>query len=147
MSDESLQEKLINIVSQERMGQEIVKMLKNKNSDNSIKIMKDIGLFQRVLSKSLEGTEYEGKLSGLDMDQENKHHQLNLWNHTFRVIKNVLEFNPDLDEEKRIIMLLAALTHDLGKLCEWIKKKSEDGSSTSYVGHEDESAKIVNHLL
>ena len=115
MSDPSLREEIKQKVSKERIGQEFLKMLKNPNSQKAIETLKETGLLQDIILEAIKGTEYEGKLSELDMNQENPNHKLNLWSHTMEVVKNILEKYKDADSEKKIAMTLAALMHDLGK--------------------------------
>jgi len=72
-----------------------------------------------------------------------------------QVVSHILEKYKDADEEKRIALTLAALTHDLGKLFSDIQKKKEgtekypghEKGYTTYVGHEEESAEIVQLIL
>lgn len=82
------------------------------------------------------------------MNQENPNHKLTLWDHTMQVISGILEKYQDADPEKRVVMTLAALMHDIGKMYQgvWAESKSHQGSR-SYHGHEDESAKIVGLIL
>jgi hypothetical protein len=82
------------------------------------------------------------------MEQNNPHHELSVWGHTYQVLTNLLKFFPQDNEEKRSIMILGVLTHDLGKLYRKIhgESKSHPGR-TSYHGHEYESEKICQYLL
>ena len=147
MSDPNLRSIIKTKVSRERIGAEIAKMLSNPNPEYAISILKDTGLFDDILKEAVKGTEYEtGLHPSLDMPQNNAHHTLNLWGHTMEVVKNVVSKYKDLDKERRIVMVLAALMHDLGKMCLKIQATNKTGG-TSYHGHEDESAKIVPLIL
>lgn len=143
-------------VAKERIGQEFLKILKNPNSTMALHLIKNLGLLGEIISESLKGTKFEGKLKNLDMDQNNPHHELNLWEHTFQVIHNTLNLYPNADPEKKAIMTLAALTHDLGKLYENSQQHSPSKEKypshpnefyTSYHGHEDSSSEIATHIL
>lgn len=142
-------------ISKERIGQEFTKMLKNPNPEKAIDLLKQTGLLQDIFSEALRGTPYEGAMSELDMDQNNPNHKLSLWEHTFQVIKNTLELYKEAEPEKRIVMILAALTHDLGKLYGKIQVKKgpnakypgHDREYTTYKGHEDESSIIAENIL
>jgi len=142
-------------LSRERIGMEIAKMFKNPNSQIAIQILKDTGLWNDIIEESLKGTKYEGKMAPLDMEQNNPNHKLSLWGHTFQVLSNLLEKFPQYEGEKKIVMVLAALSHDLGKLYADIqtqrpptdKYPGHEKGYTSYIGHEDESSEIIQHIL
>ena len=148
MSNLTLRNEIKKKVSKERVGAELEKMLRNKNSQIAIQLLYDTGLMQDVVSEALIGTKYEGKMSPLNMPQQNIHHKLNLWEHSMQVVKNLLEMHPEMEEEKRIVMILAAVMHDLGKLFSDIKGESRSHpGSISYHGHEKESQEIASHIL
>lgn len=148
MTNPALRDEIKQKVSKERIGQEFLKMLKNPNPDYALKLLKDTGLWEDIISEALRGTKYEGKMAQVDMNQNNVNHQLTLWEHTLQVVKNVLNKYPEADSEKRIIMVLAALTHDLGKLFKDIQGESKSHpGNTSYLGHADESKNIVEYIL
>ena len=135
-------------IATERIGQEFQKMLKGPNPALAIKLLKETGLMQHILNESLKGTEYEEGMEELDMEQNNPHHEMNVWEHTYQVLTNLIQHFPEDDEEKRIIMILGALTHDLGKL--YTKVHGDSASHpgrTSYHGHEKESKFIAEHIL
>lgn len=135
-------------LAKERIGKEIEKTLSGTNPLYAIEILKDIGLFDEMLNNALKGTVFENQMENLEMNQNNTHHDLNLWEHTLSVLKNVLNNYPEKDPEKRAIMTFAALFHDLGKLFKPIHAPSKtDPSQTSYSGHDRESAIIASHLL
>ena len=147
MLDPKIREEIKQKVSKERIGEELKKTLKNPNAEYAITLLKDTGLLEDMLFDSLKGTEYEGKLHPkLDMDQNSSYHILNLWEHTFEVVKNVISKYSSFDGERKVVMVLSALFHDLGKLCLDIHKTTETGQ-TSYHGHEVESAKLVPYIL
>ena len=148
MSNPILRDEIKKKVSKERMGAEIEKMLKNPNSEVAIGLLYNTGLMQDIIDESLRGTKYEGKMSPLNMPQNNLHHKLNLWEHSMQVVKNLLDMYPQMESEKKIVMVLAAIMHDLGKLYSEIQAESKTHpGSTSYHGHEDESGEIVSHIL
>jgi tRNA nucleotidyltransferase/poly(A) polymerase len=135
-------------IATERIGQEFQKMLKSKNPALALKLLKETGLMQHIVNESLKGTDYEGGMEELDMEQNNPHHEMSVWGHTYQVINNLLEYFPENNDEKKVIMILAALTHDLGKLYKQIQAPSESHpGTTSYHGHEKESQVIAEHIL
>ena len=148
MMDPSLRNEIKQKISKERIGVEFVKMLKNPNPQRAIELMKETGLWQDIMAEALMGTKYEGKIAPLEMDQNNPHHVLTVWEHTMQVVKNLIENQPEMEEEKRVVMIMAALMHDLGKLYYEIHtpSKSHEGR-TSYIGHEQESREMAEHIL
>ena len=148
MKDPSLRTQINEKISKERIGQEFIKMLKNPNPDIALNLIKDIGLFDDILSEALKNTPYEGKMANLDMEQNNPHHTLSVWGHTMQVVKNILDKYPETEPEKRATMILAALMHDMGKLYKDIQTESKSHPGrTSYIGHERESRTIAEHIL
>jgi tRNA nucleotidyltransferase (CCA-adding enzyme) len=148
MKNPMLRDEIKKKVSKERIGQEITKMFKDPNAAVAIQLLKDTGLLEDIISESLTGTPYQGKIDRFDMNQNNPNHQLTLWGHTMEVVKSVLDQYKDADPERRIVMVLSALMHDLGKLYQqiWGESKSHPGAR-SYHGHEIESAKMVESIL
>lgn len=142
-------------ISKDRIGKELKKTFENPNAEIAISLLKDTGLLDHIMSESLKGTKYEGKMAPLDMNQDNPNHKLNWWSHTFEVLLNTLKKFPQYEGEQRVIMVLAALTHDMGKLFDEIRVKKPGSDKhpgheqgyTTYVGHEEESYEIVQHIL
>jgi len=155
MQNPELKAEIRQKISKERVGEEIKKMFGNPNAEVAIELLKNTGLLDDIMSEALKGTKYEGKMAPLEMDQDNPNHKLNWWNHTFQVITNTLQKLPQYEGEKRVTMVLAALTHDMGKLFNEIRIKKpgtdkhpgHEKGFTSYVGHEEESYEIVQHIL
>jgi len=132
-------------VSKERIEQELSKTLKGPNPTVALQILKDTGILESIMQEATKGTEFEGQLAPFDMDQNNPHHELTVWDHTIQVVKNILDFYPESDPEKRSIMILTALMHDMGKL--YYKIHEDKGDKTSYSGHEKASGKLATLIL
>lgn len=148
MLDPSLREEIKLKISRDRIGQELLKILKNPNPEYALKLLKDTGLMENIITEALKGSKYEGKLAELDMSQNNPHHKLTLWEHSMQTIKNILDKYPETEPEKRVIMILSALMHDLGKLYKetWGESKSHPGSR-SFHGHEKISKEMSELIL
>lgn len=148
MTNPQLREEIKQKVSKERIGIEFIKMLKNPNPEVALKLLKDTGLWQDIISEAIKGSKYEGKMAELELSQQNAYHLLTVWGHTMQVVKNILNLYPEAEPEKRVTMLLAALMHDIGKLYQdiWGESKSHPGSR-SYHGHEEESREISKLIL
>jgi len=97
------------------------------------------------MSEALKGTEFEGQMSPLDMDQNNPNHELSAWDHMIEVLNHTLTQFSDSDDETRLVMSLSAMMHDLGKLYSRIQEQKSD--RTTYKGHDEASAKIAGFIL
>jgi tRNA nucleotidyltransferase (CCA-adding enzyme) len=147
MSEKELLEEINKKVSKERISKEMRKMFGGENPTQALSYLKETGIFENILNEAIKGTEYEGNLAPLDMDQNNPHHQLTVWDHTAKVVENILDFYPELHSEKRVLMVLSAIMHDLGKLYYKIHKPKPERGTTGYGGHEKESANIADLLM
>jgi tRNA nucleotidyltransferase/poly(A) polymerase len=145
MSNPELRDDIKKKTANERIVTEWKKMLSGPNPVMALNYMKQTGLMDDIMQESLKGTDYEGHMAPLDMEQNNPHHQLTVWDHTMEVIKNILRFYPEDDPDRRLVMVLSALMHDMGKL--YYKIHKPKGDRTGYGGHEDESEKIAKHIL
>ena len=147
MNDPRLREEVNQKVSKERIGQEFKKMMGGENPQIALQLLKDTGLFQDLIDQALKGSKYEGKIAPLDMDQNNPYHKLNVWEHTMEVLKNSMDMYDGAEEDKRIVMALSTLMHDMGKLFYEIHAIKPEHGTTSYHGHEDESWKMAELIL
>ena len=71
-------------------------------------------------------------------NQENKHHNLTLEKHTYRLCQNL--------QDKNEVMVWAGVLHDLGKVTNGIKQRHDDGNC-SYIGHQGASTEIAHCIL
>lgn len=129
-------------ITVERTAIELRKLFSGEQPDEAIRVMYETGLLGKVLGLPSEYSPFE-------MDQRNKHHELTLINHTLLVIKNMNKLSKEkgLSSEDRMMMNIASLFHDLGKLDPSIQKQKEEGQvQVGYGGHEAVSAKIYERL-
>ena len=145
LCDPTLREAISKKITKERIQEEMSKMFGGDNPIEAIRMLKNCGILDDLISDALKNTEYEGLMEPFEMDQNNPHHDLTVWDHTLRVIDEMLAMYPELDKEKKIIFVLSTLLHDIGKLYKNVHVQKVD--QTSYHGHEDESAKISEYLL
>ena len=138
----------IKTLAKERIGKEIEKTLSGPNPLYAMELLKNSGIWQDLINDALKGTPYENQMEQLDMEQNSSHHEFTVWGHTLGVLGKVLENYPEANPQKRAVMTLAAVMHDLGKLFRPIQapSKSHEGR-TSYNGHDYESSIIAEHLL
>lgn len=87
------------------------------------------------------------ELNPWDTDQNSKHHDLSILNHT---IKAFVEFNTCvgtlLSEEDIIVTSLSLILHDIGKRDPGCIQEKDDGTY-SYLTHDDRSAELAEIVL
>ena len=117
---------LLKNISYERIRDEFVKILLDKNVKLGINLLKELHILDIILPEIVETYDY---------DQNSKYHENNLYDH----ILNVVGYSPEVLEIR-----LAALLHDLGKPSTF--SMGEDGVA-HYYGHEVESSEIARKVL
>ena len=117
---------LLKNMSYERIRDEFVKILLDKNVKLGINLLKELHILDIILPEIVETYDY---------DQNSKYHENNLYDH----ILNVVGYSPEVLEIR-----LAALLHDLGKPSTF--SMGEDGVA-HYYGHEVESSEIARKVL
>lgn len=116
----------LNIITKERVKDELNKMLLTNKPSLALNLIRGIGAMKYVIPE-LEET--------YDMKQ-NKYHDFNtVWKHTMKVVDNSLP---------RIELRVAALLHDIGK----IKTRTVDENDTvHFYKHEFASSDMCNTIL
>lgn len=111
-------------ISQERIRDELDKMLMTGSPDRAIKLLKVTGLLQYVIPEMK---------SAVGMTQ-NIHHKHDVFTHTLQVLKGT---------QPVLIQRLAALLHDIGKTV----TRSVTPTGVHFYGHEDEGEKIADEVM
>jgi putative nucleotidyltransferase with HDIG domain len=111
-------------ISQERIRDELDKMLMTGSPDRAIKLMKVVGLLQFVIP------EFK---AAVKMTQ-NKHHTQDVFHHTLDVLKNT---------QPVLLQRLMALFHDIGKTV----TRSVTPTGVHFYGHEDAGARMVEEIM
>lgn len=114
----------IDIVSKERIRDELNKILTTANPDRGIDFLKTTGLLKYILPE-LE--------KSVNMTQ-NSHHKKDVFGHTLDVLKNT---QPDL------VQRLMGLFHDIGKTI----TKTVEPTGIHFYGHEEASEKITDEVM
>lgn len=131
-------------ISRERMEIELRKMLAGKDPVRAAELLKELNLRSEVLR--LPET-YES----WEMDQNNPHHTMNVWEHSLEALRNIQQIieSRDLSEADKFTLNLAALLHDAGKLDPSVKgiKEVEGKITSTFHGHEEVSMRAAEHLL
>jgi len=122
----------------ERTADELRKLFMGEQPEKALRTMYQIGLLQKIL---LLPEEY----NPLDMNQKNKHHALNVIEHTLAVVKNVNDLSKEFNfsDKQRMMMNFTSLFHDLGKLDPRSHVDKMDGSR-GYSGDPNVSNSITH---
>lgn len=142
--DPGVKEALKSKISRERIAEELRGMLKGPNPALALELAKELDLRDELFPRP------EG-LREWDMDQNNPHHELNLYDHLVKVVRsmNALLKKHDVKGDERIILLLGAFFHDMGKFEPSIHGLKELGDRivSTYHGHEPHSKRIAEHIM
>lgn len=95
----------------ERTSEELRKLMVGDQPEKAMRLMYESGLLAGLLN-------LPESFHPLNMDQQNKHHQLTVIDHTLEVLGHVNRLSKQfgLDDKQRMMMNLGAWFHDLGKL-------------------------------
>ena len=127
---------------------DIIKIMMEENPEISLRKIFENESYREIfnLSKEIEDLHPDG----IKMNQKTPYHKYNLMDHTLGVLKNVNRIMKEKNENKnmRILMNLAALFHDFGKMKLGVQKlHPKYFDRMQYIGHERESAIIADNIL
>lgn len=126
-------------LSKERIGEEWLKLLEKSDKPSvGLEAMLELGVLDK-LHPELKA------LVGIPQNPE-YHPEGDVWVHTGLVVDAAVQIAKEnnLSEEEKLVLLLSALCHDLGKPI--TTKIEEDGKITSY-GHEEEGVPLSEKFL
>lgn len=123
----------IEIVSQERITDEILKILASDNPAKGFALLFESGLLEKIFPELFE-------LAGVETIEENgvRYSHKDVFNHSLKVLDKVAQ-NSD-----NIWLRFSALIHDIGKAK---TKRFIPGVGWSYHGHEEVGARMVSNLF
>jgi len=127
----------IRIISAERVGEEISKLLLAENPRAGIEVLMQSGLAQIVLPE----------IPGLQLETDEHHHHKDVYQHTLTVLEQAIGYEKSrgkLDPAGDLIVRLAALLHDIGKPA---TRKLESGGVVSFYHHDVVGAKLAKKRL
>ena len=113
-------------ISQERIRDELNKMLVTSSPDKAVKLLKITGLLQFVIPELIPA---------IKMTQ-NVHHKHDVFHHTLDVLKKT---------EPVLIQRLMGLFHDIGKTL--TRTVNPDTKGVHFYGHEEVGEKIVGDVM
>lgn len=119
----------ISIVSQERVTDELVKIIQTRKPSRGFELMKETGLLELIFPEF-------NALAGVD--QRYDHHHKDVFYHTLQVLDNIAEVSDNL------YLRLAAILHDIAKP----KTKAFDPQhGWTFHGHEELGARMVKNIF
>ena len=126
----------INIISAERVRDELSKLLLAPDPRPGLRILVDTGLADLVLPE----------LPKLKLEVDEHHHHKDVYEHSLTVLMQAidLEFSHAPECEPDLVLRLAALLHDIGKPK---TRRFENGGGVSFHHHEVVGAKLVKKRL
>ncbi len=123
------------ILSRERIVEELDKMLMTANPAMAFELMEQTGLLARFLPEL-------SRLKGVET-VDGKGHKEN-FTHTLQVVQNVIRFEKEEGREPNLWLHWAALLHDIGKP---ISKRYQPGLGWTFHGHDVVGARMVPEIF
>ena len=126
----------IRIVSAERIGDELSKLLVSADPRAGIEVLMESGLAEIVLPE----------IPGLRLEIDEHHHHKDVYQHTLTVLEQAMGYEKSRGnlEAPDLIVRLAALLHDIGKPA---TRKLEPGGVVSFYHHDVVGAKLAKKRL
>ena len=126
----------IRIVSAERIGDELSKLLVSKDPRAGIEVLMESGLAEIVLPE----------IPGLQLEIDEHHHHKDVYQHSLTVLEQAMGYEKSRGnlEAPDLIVRLAALLHDIGKPA---TRKLEPGGVVSFYHHDVVGAKLAKKRL
>ncbi|KQV06726.1 CCA tRNA nucleotidyltransferase [Leifsonia sp. Root112D2] len=126
----------IEIVSAERVRDELVKLLVSDDPRAGIELLVDSGLAARVLPE----------LPALHLEVDEHHHHKDVYQHSLTVLTQAIGYERERHpgEAPDVVLRLAALLHDIGKPA---TRKLEAGGVVSFYHHDVVGSKLARKRL
>ena len=124
----------IEIISAERVHDELIKLLLGKHPRLGLQALVDSGLAERVLPE----------LPALRLEVDEHHHHKDVYEHTLRVVEQAISYEADYGLEGDVVLRLAALLHDIGKPA---TRRLEAGGGVTFHQHDLVGAKLAKKRL
>ncbi len=126
----------IEIVSAERVRDELVKLLDTADPVAGIRLLVDTGLAERFLPE----------LPAMRLEIDEHHHHKDVYEHSLTVLTQAIGYEAErhAGEAPDTVLRLAALLHDIGKPA---TRKLEPGGAVSFHHHDLVGSKLVKKRL
>jgi tRNA adenylyltransferase len=126
----------LEIVSAERIRDELVKLLSSDHPRAGIRLLVDTGLADRVLPE----------IPALRLEIDEHHHHKDVYEHTLTVVDQAIDYERERHPGAApdVVLRLAALLHDIGKPA---TRRLEPGGAVSFHHHDIVGAKLARKRL
>ena len=124
----------IEIISAERIQQELTKLMLGKYPRKGLTALVDSGLAAIVLPE----------LPALRLEVDEHHHHKDVYEHTLTVVDQAIGYERDYNLEPDFVLRFAALLHDCGKPK---TKRLEPGGGVSFHQHDMVGARIAKKRM
>lgn len=125
----------IDILSQERITEELQKLMCTRRPSIGYRILFDAGILERILPELVA-------LQGVEAVDGHRHKD-NFY-HTLQVLDNLSILTSDVDCEETLYLRWAALLHDIGKPR---TKRFSPSTGWTFHGHEDVGSRMIPTLF
>ena len=124
----------IEIISAERVRDELSKLLISKNPQPGLELLVESGIAKLVLPE----------LPALRLEVDEHHHHKDVYQHSLTVVAQAISLEPQYGFDRDLTLRLAALLHDIGKPA---TRKLEQGGSVTFHHHDVVGAKLAKKRL
>ncbi|MEY4398225.1 MAG: hypothetical protein RLZ53_801 [Actinomycetota bacterium] len=124
----------IQIISAERVQQELVKLMLGKYPRKGLTALVDSGLAALVLPE----------LPALQLEVDEHHHHKDVYEHTLTVVEQAIDYEKQYGLEGDFVLRFAALLHDCGKPK---TRRLEPGGGVSFHQHDLVGARIAKKRM
>ena len=124
----------IEIISAERVQQELVKLMLGKYPRKGLTALVDSGLAALVLPE----------LPALKLEVDEHHHHKDVYEHTLTVVEQAIDYEKQYGLEGDFVLRFAALLHDCGKPK---TRRLEPGGGVSFHQHDLVGARIAKKRM
>ena len=124
----------IEIISSERIQQELTKLMLGKHPRKGLTALVDSGLAAIVLPE----------LPALKLEVDEHHHHKDVYEHTLTVVEQAIDYEKDYGLEPDFVLRFAALMHDCGKPK---TRKLEPSGGVSFHQHDLVGARITKKRM
>ncbi len=124
----------IEIISQERIRDELIRLLLSDKPRLGLTALVDSGLADLVLPE----------LPALKLEADEHHHHKDVYQHTLTVLEQAIDYEVEYGLEKDLISRMAALLHDIGKPA---TKKLEPNGAVTFYHHDIVGSKLAKKRL
>src|SRR3989344_9615426 len=121
------QGKLLGEIAQERIRDELVKIINSPRAMQGIELLRETGLLEFIIPELLEGY-------GVG---QNKHHIYTVWEYNLRALQYTADKNYSFE------VRMASLLHDVGKP----RSKRGDGPDSTFYAHEIIGGKMTAKIM